>query len=77
MWMTKFPIDLLYVDEGFFRPIYVDDGISDRSMLMMEFSDRPMWITEFSVTLMFWACVTLGFYKNVYFVYLSHTKHYL
>jgi hypothetical protein len=34
-------------------------------MLRTDFSHHSEWTTEFSVTLMFRACVTLGFSKSV------------
>jgi hypothetical protein len=42
--------------------IYVDRAA--RSKLMTDSSDRSMWMAEFSVSYMFQACVTLGFFKQ-------------
>jgi hypothetical protein len=36
-----------------------------RSLVMTDFSDRSTWMAEFFVTLMFWSCVTLGFFNSV------------
>jgi hypothetical protein len=37
-----------------------------QSLVLTDFSDCSTWIMEFSVTLMFWSCVTLGFFLTVY-----------
>jgi hypothetical protein len=33
-------------------------------LVLTDFSDRSMWMIEFSVTLVFWSCVTLGFFNS-------------
>jgi hypothetical protein len=37
-----------------------------QSLVLTDFSDRSTWMMEFSVTLVFWSCVTLGFFNIVY-----------
>jgi hypothetical protein len=37
-----------------------------QSLVLTDFSDRSTWMMEFSVTLVFWSCVTLGFFNSVY-----------
>jgi endonuclease V-like protein UPF0215 family len=34
-------------------------------MELTDFSDHSTWMMEFSVTLVFWSCVTLGFFNSV------------
>jgi hypothetical protein len=36
-----------------------------QSLVLTDFSDRSTWMMEFSVTLVFWSCVTLGFFLTV------------
>jgi hypothetical protein len=36
-----------------------------QSLVLMDFSDPSTWMMEFSVTLVFWSCVTLGFFNSV------------
>jgi hypothetical protein len=36
-----------------------------QSMLLTDFSDRSTWMMKISVTLLFWSCVTLGFFNSV------------
>jgi hypothetical protein len=35
-----------------------------QSLVLTDFSDRSTWMMEFSVTLVFWSCVTLGFFNS-------------
>jgi hypothetical protein len=37
-----------------------------QSLVLTDFSDRSTWMMEFSVTLVFWSCVTLGFFNSVW-----------
>jgi endonuclease V-like protein UPF0215 family len=34
-------------------------------MVLTDFSDHSTWMMEFSVTLVFWSCVTFGFFNSV------------
>jgi hypothetical protein len=36
---------------------------------------RKWWMMEFSVTLVFWSCVTLGFFNSVAEVTFQHIRH--
>jgi hypothetical protein len=36
-----------------------------QSLVWADFSDRSTWMMEFSLTLVFWSCVTLGFFNRV------------
>jgi hypothetical protein len=35
-----------------------------QSLVLTDFSDRSTWMMEFFITLVFWSCVTLGFFFN-------------
>jgi hypothetical protein len=49
--------------DGKFRHPYTVDREA-LSLVLTAFSDRSTWMTEFSVTLVFWSCVTLGFFNS-------------
>jgi hypothetical protein len=53
--------DVQYVTEN--SVIHIDSAAG--SIWMTDFSGRSMWMTEFSVALMFWSCVTPGFFTSV------------
>jgi hypothetical protein len=36
-----------------------------QSLVLTDFSDRSTWMMEFSISLVFWSCVTLGFFNSV------------
>jgi hypothetical protein len=39
---------------------------SEKSAINIDQAPGSMWMTEFSVSLMLWACVTLGFSNGVW-----------
>jgi hypothetical protein len=48
------------VTENYVTPVDTEA----QSLVLTDFSDRSTWMMEFSVTLVFWSCVTLGFFNS-------------
>jgi hypothetical protein len=57
-----------HMGDGKFRHRRIDRAA--RSVLTTDFSDRSMWVTECSVTLMYWACLTLKYIVSLDYISL-------